>query len=75
LAFKAIFLSVAWLAAYLAPGIILAMAPAILWRLVWLLHAVLALGLLLLWSLLMYKAYNHEQFKLPVIGDLGAKQA
>ena len=28
-----------------------------------------------LWVLLVYKAYNNEQFKLPVIGDLAAKQA
>jgi uncharacterized membrane protein len=28
-----------------------------------------------LWIFLVYKAYNNEQFKLPVIGDLAAKQA
>jgi uncharacterized membrane protein len=28
-----------------------------------------------LWVLLVYKAYNNEQFKLPIIGDLAAKQA
>jgi uncharacterized membrane protein len=28
-----------------------------------------------LWVLLVYKAYNKEEFKLPVIGDLAAKQA
>jgi uncharacterized membrane protein len=27
------------------------------------------------WIFLMYKAYNNEEFKLPVIGDLAAKQA
>jgi uncharacterized membrane protein len=27
------------------------------------------------WVFLMYKAYNNEQFKLPVIGDIAAKQA
>jgi len=39
------------------------------------LHSVVSLGFFCLWVFLMYKAYNHEQFKLPVIGDLAAKQA
>src|SRR6516225_10121708 len=33
------------------------------------------LGFFGLWVLLVYKAYNNEQFKLPVLGDLAAKQA
>jgi uncharacterized membrane protein len=28
-----------------------------------------------IWLFLVYKAYNNEQFKLPVIGDIAAKQA
>ena len=37
----------------------------------------LAVGLALfgVWILLMYKAYNREYFKLPIIGDLAEKQA
>jgi uncharacterized membrane protein len=37
----------------------------------------LAVGLLLfaVWIFLMYKAYNRERFKLPIIGDLAEKQA
>jgi len=27
------------------------------------------------WIFLMIKAYNNEEFKLPIIGDLAAKQA
>jgi uncharacterized membrane protein len=27
------------------------------------------------WIFLMYKAYNNEEFKLPIIGDIAAKQA
>ena len=74
-AFQAIFLSVVWMAAYFVLGILLAIAPAMLWGVAWLLHSILILGFFLLWLLLMYKAYNHEEFKLPVIGDLAAKQA
>lgn len=30
---------------------------------------------LILWLLLMYKAYQKEMFKLPIVGDIAAKQA
>jgi uncharacterized membrane protein len=33
------------------------------------------LAMLAAWIFLMYKAYNNEEFKLPFIGDLAAKQA
>jgi len=36
---------------------------------------VVRLGIFLLWILLVFKAYNNERFKLPVIGDLAEKQA
>jgi uncharacterized membrane protein len=40
--------------------------------LVWPLFSLVILGL---WLFLMYKAYNNEKFKLPIIGDLAEKQA
>jgi uncharacterized membrane protein len=35
------------------------------------------LGLLVfvLWIFMMYKAYQHEKFKLPIIGDIAEKMA
>jgi uncharacterized membrane protein len=33
------------------------------------------LGVLITWIFLMVKAYNNQTFKLPIIGDLAAKQA
>lgn len=39
----------------------------------WMLFPVLGLVQLVLWILLMVKAYQGEQFKLPVIGDLAEK--
>ena len=36
---------------------------------------VIWLGILVCWLFLMYKAYNNETFKLPVIGDWALKQA
>ncbi len=33
------------------------------------------LGVLVLWLMLMYKAYNKERWVLPIIGPLAEKQA
>ena len=74
-AFQAIFLSVAWFAVYFVFGIFSAALPYIFWRVTWMLHSLLNLAFFVLWVFLMYKAYNNEQFKLPVLGDLAAKQA
>ena len=41
----------------------------------WVLNVVIGLGALVLWVILMYKAYQGETFKLPVIGDIAYKQA
>ena len=41
----------------------------------WMLSVLIAPLSLLLWLFLMYKAYQGEKFKLPVIGDLAEKQA
>ena len=40
----------------------------------WILSLVVALGAFVLWLLLMYNAYQGKMFKLPVIGDIAAKQ-
>jgi len=74
-ALQSIFLSVAWIAVYFALGVFLTILPGVLWRVGWMLHSVVGLGFFLLWLFLMFKAYNNEQFKLPVIGELAAKQA
>jgi len=74
-AFQSIFLSVAWFAVYFALGFLLSIMPGMLWRVSWMLHSVVSFGFFCLWLFLMFKAYNNEKFKLPVIGDLAAKQA
>jgi uncharacterized membrane protein len=73
--FQAIFLSVFWFASYFVFAVLSAILRSKLWRLMWMLDSVLGLAFFLLWVFLIYKAYNKEQFKLPVIGDLAAKQA
>jgi uncharacterized membrane protein len=40
-----------------------------------LLSRLIQLGCFVAFIFLMYKAYNNEQFKLPIIGDIAAKQA
>lgn len=78
-AFQSIFFNISLIGVYIAVFIlsiilgfitkglsILIMGPVML--LVW-------LGILATWIFLMIKAYNNQTFKLPIIGDLAAKQA
>jgi uncharacterized membrane protein len=37
--------------------------------------SLLGLAELVLWILLVFKAYQHEMFKLPIVGDVAEKQA
>ena len=56
-----------WLVLY----IILSFIPVI----GWMVQMIGGLGILVLWILLMIKAYGGERFKLPVIGDIAERQA
>jgi uncharacterized membrane protein len=75
-AFQSIFFNVALIAVYIGLfilGFILAMIHlGILMFFLWL---VLGFGIFALWIFLMFKAYSNQIFKLPIIGDLAAKQA
>ena len=46
-----------------------------MWGLINLIGLIVRLAMFAAWIFLMYKAYNNEEFKLPIIGDLAAKQA
>jgi uncharacterized membrane protein len=46
-----------------------------MWGLMSLIWLVVRLAMFAAWIFLMVKAYNNEEFKLPFIGDLAAKQA
>ncbi len=76
-AFQSIFFHVA----LIAVGIVFSILASIIvhipffgW-LVILLWPIFGLACFALWVFLMYKAYNNEKFKLPIIGDLAEKQA
>ncbi|HXJ93062.1 MAG TPA: zinc-ribbon domain-containing protein [Terriglobia bacterium] len=78
-AFQSIFLSVAYVAAFMIWGVIsgtlFVVSLGFLWSVLLLLWALLRLAFFLLWLFMMYKAYNNERFMLPFIGPLAAKQA
>lgn len=74
-AFQAIFFHVGWIGLWIVEMIISIAMPWGLRLVASLMWLAIALGGLCLWLFLMYKAYNNERFKLPIIGDLAEKQA
>src|ERR1700691_898522 len=76
-AFQSIFFNVALIAVdivlFIVTGI-LGRIPFVGW-IVFLVWPIFGLVLFCAWLFLMYKAYNNEKFKLPIIGDLAEKQA
>jgi uncharacterized membrane protein len=72
-AFQSIFLYVAWMVLWVALSFVGAL-PVLGWATV-LLWPLLGLGGLILWILLLMKAYGGQMWKLPVVGDLAEKQA
>ncbi len=74
-AFQSIFLHVAWIAFWIVDTIVMIVLPSVFWSLNGLLWVVVSLAGLAAWIFCIVKAYNHERFKLPIIGDLAEKQA
>jgi uncharacterized membrane protein len=77
-AFQSLFFGVAWIVLWIGlifVHAILMFIPVFGWILAALLWLVLGLGGFILWIFLVYKAYNNEQFMLPVIGKLAEQQA
>lgn len=77
-AFQSIFLSVAWVGVIIVEqilNVILLNISVGLFGLVALVWMLVGLGFLVLWIVLMVKAYGGHRWKLPIIGDLAEKQA
>ena len=78
-AFQAIFFGVACIAVNIAMMIVSTILHGILNYTLWFIPTLLSLSvslcMLCAWLFLMYKAYNREHFKLPILGDLAEKQA
>lgn len=76
--FQCLFVAVALIVVDIALSIISAifhLVPVIGWFVAALMWPLYGLAVLALWLLLVIKAYQHEIYKLPVIGDLAEKQA
>lgn len=75
-AFQSIFFNLSMIVVYIAfifLGFILSMMHLGLLMLP--VSFILGIGIFGLWLFLMFKAYNNDKFKLPIIGDLAEKQA
>jgi len=72
-AWQSIFFS----AGYAILSIVIGMFFFTMWSfgMFWMLWMLVRLAFLVLWIVLMVKAYNNQRFKLPLIGDLAEKQA
>ncbi len=76
--FQCIFAAVAIIVIDIALAIIssiLHFVPVIGWFVTGLMWPIWGLAILALWLLLVIKAYQHQIFKLPIIGDMAEKQA
>ncbi len=70
-AFQSIFFNIAWIVFWIVWGFISVMMHG----LGFLLSPLIGLAFFVIWLYLMYSAYTNKMVKLPVIGDLAAKQA
>ena len=76
--FQCIFVAIALIVIDIALSIlssILHLVPVIGWMFMAILWPLWGLAVLALWLLLVVKAYQHEIFKLPFVGDMAEKQA
>jgi len=73
-AFQCLFLAAASFVLFVGLGIF-SIIPIVGWIIGFLLMPLLALGIFCLILFTMYKAYNNEMFKLPVIGNIAEQQA
>lgn len=72
-AFQCLFFTVAWIILWIALGIV-AHIPFLGWLTI-LIWALIGLGGLIIWIILLLKANGGQMWKLPVIGDMAEKQA
>ena len=68
-AFQSIFMHVAFIIFWIVVGMIMPLSVSLI------LSPIIGLGGLVLWLFMMWKAYQNQKVKLPLIGDLAEKQA
>jgi len=69
--FQCLFTAVALIAIHVVLGIIGSFLPLLVLPI----YGLLGLAELALWVLLVFKAYQHQIFKLPIVGDMAEQQA
>jgi uncharacterized membrane protein len=74
-AFQALFLHLALFLIWIALGLVIAMFAFVTHGVGFALYPILSLCIFVLFIVLMFKAYNNQTVKLPIIGDLAEKQA
>jgi uncharacterized membrane protein len=75
--FQAIFYTLATWVVWIAINTVATLLSVVagLGFLVWMLSPLVTLATMIIWVILVVKAYQGQEFKLPLIGDLAAKQA
>ncbi len=74
-AFQSIFFNLGVIVFYILWGIISVFIAVITHGFGFLLYPLFSLAIFITWLYLMYAAYNNKMVKLPLVGDLAAKQA
>lgn len=72
--FQCLFFAVAWIVLWIALAFI-GHIPFLGWAVAVLLYPLIGLAGLVIWIILVLKAYQGQMFKLPVIGDMAEQQA
>ncbi|MGH7627914.1 MAG: DUF4870 domain-containing protein [Gemmatimonadales bacterium] len=73
-AMQSIVFGVLWIIFWIALTIISNVVPVLGWIVGFLISIVAGLGGLILWLLLMYKAYQGQEWELPIAGPIARKQ-
>jgi uncharacterized membrane protein len=74
-AFQSLFLHLALFVIWMVLGLVIAMFAFVTHGFGFALYPILSLCVFVLFLVLMFKAYNNQTVKLPIIGDLAEKQA
>ena len=72
-AFQCLFFTIAWIVLWVALGIV-GQIPVLGWATVFL-WPLVGLAGFIVWLIMLFKAYQGQMFKLPVLGDIAEKQA
>ena len=73
-ALQSIVFGVIWIIFWIALSVISGVVPVLGWIVGFLISIVAGLGGLVLWLLLMYKAYQGQEWEMPIAGPIARKQ-